>query len=228
LELKDRPTGTKKEGAAEQSAVKPGNGRVVINRRRLLNVLFGDIVRPHLATLGTSLSREDLDSGKKIDQQFHEMVAVEYNKTGVSSYDENAFPFLSSGRIVPPSNYQNIDWKKSRESFKALTNEYDICFKNWKLSGFHGDIPTDVQDMTEAADKPFSDFANKNISVQYMHQFVYQFPDILSTVTGDLPDHLFFNQAMVRKRLSTNPGVQRRAIKRQRRRTKVSRRRIEL
>ena len=193
IELKDRaPPTVKSEGESANTSTSTAKVRVTINRRRLINVLFGDVCRPHLATLGASLCRADLDTGVRIDQVFHELVVGEYNKLGIAAYDDNAFPHLSSGRTVLPSNFQPIDWKKSRESFKALTNEYDICFKNWKLSGFHGDIPTDVTDMTSAADKPFDDFSQKNTSVLYLHQYVYQFPNILSTVTGDLPDHLFF------------------------------------
>ena len=75
---------------------------------------------------------------------------------------------------------------------KALTNEYDICFKNWKLSGFHGNIPTNVTDMTSTADKPFDEFSQKNKCVLYLHQFVYQFPNILSTVTGDIYIYILY------------------------------------
>ena len=192
IELKDRTSQNVKSEGAPATSTSTGKVRVTINRRRHINVLFGDVCRPHLATLGASLCKADLDTGVRIDQIFHELVVGEYNKLGIMAYNDNAYPHLSHGRTVPPSNFQPIDWKKSRESFKALTNEYDVCFKNWKLSGFHGDIPTDVTDMTSAADKPFGDFSQKNTSVLYMHQFVYQFPNILSTVIGDLPDHLFF------------------------------------
>ena len=86
-----------------------------------------------------------------------------------------------------PSNFTPIDWKKARESFKSLCNEYDEAFKNWKASGFHEDIPVDTADlveMTDMAEKPFSAFTKKNTSVLYMHQYVYQFPEILSRVSG--------------------------------------------
>ena len=122
--------------------------------------------------------------GEKKDQVFHELVSLEYNKSGIQSYDENAWPHLTTGRSLPPSKYQNIDRKKSRDAFKNISNEYDQAFKNWKVSGFHGDIPTDLHEMTEVCDKPFSDFSKSNTSILYMHQFVYQFPDVLSKVTG--------------------------------------------
>ena len=155
---------------------------MIINHRRLINVLFGDVMGPHLATIGASLCRGDLDTGKRIYQVFHKLVVEEYNN----------YPNLSSGRLVPPANFQEINWKKNCESFQALTNKYDICFKNWKLLGFHSDIPTCIIDMTNKADKPFDDFLKKNTSVLYLYQFLYQFPNILSTVTGDLLNHLFF------------------------------------
>ena len=61
-----------------------------------------------------------------------------------------------------------------------------LLFKKWKVSGFHGDIPVDLDlhELTEAADKPFSDFT-KCTSILYMHQYVYMHPNILENVTGE-------------------------------------------
>ena len=85
--------------------VEGGSKRVVINRRRLLNVLFSDIVRPKLAEVGATLTKDELDKHLKQDQRFHETVAMEYNKKGVIAYDKNAFPNLSSGRATPPHQF---------------------------------------------------------------------------------------------------------------------------
>lgn len=165
--------------------------RATINRRRLLNVLFGDVVRPKLATLGETLSREELDNGIKQNERFFTLVVEEYNKVGIVSYDKNAFPVISCGKHHVPSQFATIDWKKARDSFKAMCNEYDKCFSNWKKSGFHGDIPTDLHEMTDEASKPFSDFTQNNSSILYMHEFVYSFPDILSKVSGKCSIILF-------------------------------------
>ena len=93
--------------------------------------MFGDICRDKLANLGSSLEKEELDNGKKKDQAFFELVAREYNRIGVRAYDEDAHPHLKKGRSLPPSHFQPIDWVKCRGSFKALCNDYDICFKDW-------------------------------------------------------------------------------------------------
>ena len=161
------------------------NNNATMNRRRYINVLFGDVIRPKLATLGTPLERKDLDKGIKTDQLFHEAVLTEYNNESIIEYGQNAFPNLTKGRSVPPSHFQEIDdWKKSRESLKHLCREYDKCFKDWKQSGFHDkEIPTDIRDMTEVADKPFEKFAN-SAAILYLHEYVYQFPSILNKVTG--------------------------------------------
>ena len=110
----------------------------------------------------------------------------EYNKEGVITYDGNAFPSIACGKHYLPSNFTAIDWMKARESFKSLCNEYDKAFKGWKASGFHEDLPVDMDlsEMTEIADKPFEDFTKKNTSVLYMHQFMHQHPEILSRVSG--------------------------------------------
>ena len=52
------------EEGASTAAAPTVTTRVTFNRRRLLNVLFIDRVRPRLATLGATLEREDLDFWK--------------------------------------------------------------------------------------------------------------------------------------------------------------------
>ena len=48
------------------------------NRKRFINVLFSDTVRPKLATFGETLDLENLNSGLRSDQDFYELVASEY------------------------------------------------------------------------------------------------------------------------------------------------------
>ena len=119
---------TVKKETGEEVAV---STRISVNRKRLINVLFGDICRDDLANLGTTLERAELDNGKKKDQDFFELVAVEYNTKGVHAYDNDAYPHLKKGRSIPPNHFQEIDWIKCRELFKAICNDYDTCFKNW-------------------------------------------------------------------------------------------------
>ena len=160
--------------------------KVLINNRRYLNVIFSDIVRPKLATLGEPLSKVELDAGLKKDQKFHELVVEEYNKSDVLEYGTNAFSYLIKGRSQPPSHFQPIEWLKSKDALKNLSNMYDECFQNWKHSGFHNqDIPTDVIEMTKVAKRPFADFSKNSSAVLYMHEFVIQFPNIMDKVTGE-------------------------------------------
>ena len=174
-----------KEAEDQNKNKEKGNSNAIMNRRRFINVLFSDLIRPKLATLGKSLEKNEIDAGLKSDQLFHEAVLVEYNNKSVAEYGQNAFPNLTKGRSVPPSHFQEIDdWKKSRDYLKHLCKEYDKCFKDWKQSGFHDkEIPTDIRDMTEVADKPFENFAN-SAAILYMHEYVYQYPNILSKVNG--------------------------------------------
>lgn len=87
---------------------------VIIISRRLLDFIFADVVHTHLATLGATLSRDDLDIGKCQDKKFHELLAMEYNKIGVKAYDENSFPELSSGRTFAPFKFVPVDCNKIR------------------------------------------------------------------------------------------------------------------
>ena len=102
---------------------------VTINRRRLFDVLFSDLVRPKMDELGAPLTHEELDWSIKSDQEYHEFVASEYNKHNVIEYGNNAFPHLRKGRVNPPSNFQEIGWIKSKQLWKDICNEYDFCFK---------------------------------------------------------------------------------------------------
>ena len=50
--------------------------RTSVNQKRFINVIFSDVCRDELANLGGSLERTQLDSGKKKDQAFFELVAA--------------------------------------------------------------------------------------------------------------------------------------------------------
>ena len=60
-------------------SVKPEKPKanIVINRRRLCNVLFSDVIHPKLVTLGDNLTQPELDIGLKKDQRLHEAMATE-------------------------------------------------------------------------------------------------------------------------------------------------------
>ena len=100
----------------------------------------------------------------------------------------NAFPDIVQGRMSNASIFDQINWQKSKATFTFLSNEYDKAFYNWKRSGFHGEFPEEegVEPGTEPhyKKKPFSDFVQGNQTLLYMHRFVHQFPDCLSSITS--------------------------------------------
>ena len=86
---------------------------------------------------------------------------------------------------MTPSHFQHADRIKEKETIKLLLNVYDQCFKNLKQSGFHDDeIPTDIVEMSSVTVVPFADFSNNSSIMMYMHQYVYQHPNILEKVLG--------------------------------------------
>ena len=145
---------------------------------------FSDTVRPALASKGASLDKDDLTEGLKQDQRLHELIASEHNNNRIISYAGDAFPDVGFNRNVDPTLFRDIDWQKSKEILRDLSNEYDKSFYNWKQSGFHGEFPEEegIQPNTEKV--PFLNFTNGNKSLQYMHRFVFQFPECLSHITG--------------------------------------------
>ena len=62
---------TIKEVSISATAGKKKNAKktILLNRRRLLNVVFSDVVRPKLYYLGGALSWAEMDAGKKTDQK---------------------------------------------------------------------------------------------------------------------------------------------------------------
>ena len=102
----------------------------------------------------------------------------------MAAYGTDAFPHLPTGRSIPPCHFQPIDWTKVKEVIKLLINNYDRFLKDWKQSGFHDkDIPSGVVEMTSEAKIPFSSFADSSV-IRYMHEFVYEHPNILDKVSG--------------------------------------------
>ena len=163
-----------------------------MNRRRLINVLFGDVIRPLLATRGQTLSKDDLNDSLKTDQVLHEKVIVEYNRTNVYSYDNDAHPDVQSG----PNNFLatgDITWERSLSTTKDMTKEYEFCHTNWKRSGQHEDFADGmtVPEMNKTCLKPFSDFTHSNKSMKYLHAWISQFPNILKIIMGKSFNYLY-------------------------------------
>ena len=80
-----------------------------------------------------------------------------------------------------------------KQVLKDISMVYETCFNNWKLSGFHYDVPYDPL-------KLFDDFSQGNDVVMYFHCDIYQFPEIFSKVTGQLPKDIFFESASNEKK----------------------------
>ena len=156
-----------------------------VNRKRYCNVIFSDGVRPDVANRGESLSARDLTDGLKTDELLHRKIVLEYNNP--DKYNDDAWPNLRNCRSSSPHQFAGpIDWMQSSKTLKALVKEYEVCFNNWKLSGNHGNFG-------ESRDSrlPFADFIQNNNSLLYLHEFVYQYPNIFEKVTGELPKGVF-------------------------------------
>lgn len=95
------------------------SSRCRINRRRYLNVMFSDIVRPAIATKGASLTKDQLTEGLKQDQILHTLISGEYNKQ-IDEYAGDAFPDIEKGRYSDAGLFVPITWQKSKQTFTAL------------------------------------------------------------------------------------------------------------
>ena len=130
----------------------------------------------------------------KQDQCLHTKISEEYNKA-IPEYAGDAHPEVEKGRNSNAGLFTEIDWQKSKKVFSQLSNEYDKAFWNWKKSGYHGEFPDEEGAEPFSQKKTFGDFVNGNCSLLYMHRFVFQFPDCLHAITGELiyfcSHHLF-------------------------------------
>ena len=160
-----------------------------ISRIRLLNVLFGDKIRPLLALRGKVLTAAELTEGKKTDSDLFDAIAKEYGSTESNSYGQIAYPDLGNFKAHHPSRVSSITAKKIALSFKMLLREYECCFNKWKLSGTHEEMNDNI--MKVVVDKPFADFANNQGVMMYFHKFLQLYPDILANAVGKLSADAF-------------------------------------
>ena len=163
-------------------AVKAETRKNAVNRKRYCNVIFSDTVRPLLMTRGESLSKADLTDGFKTDEILHRRICTEYNNS--DNHNDDAHPHLKNCRGNPKTFAGPILWEQSKKTLRYIVKEYEQCFYNWKLSGNHGEFGD-----TAGIDQriPFENFIQNNNSLLYLHEFVYQYPNIFSKVTEELP-----------------------------------------
>ena len=78
-----------------------------------------------------------------------------------------------------PNSFDPIDAEKAKSSVGMLTGTYEKAFQNWKVSGFNEGIES----------VPFVHFGGGWI--HYFHQMLEPFPDLLKSLTAELPDGVF-------------------------------------
>ena len=183
---KDNPPAT----TEKKSKAEPSLNHV--NRKRYFNVLFCDEIQPKLALRGQSLTKEQMTEGLKTDELLHKEIILEYN----NKEKHNMIAHKVGCWGAHPSKFAPITWQQSKETLSAVVREYEKCFNNWKLSGNHRGFGENGEEGEGEGEgeppelKPFSDFTYVN-SLLYLHKFVYQFPDVLLKVFGELPKWAF-------------------------------------
>jgi len=83
-----------------------------------------------------------------------------------------------------------LTWQQSKAELEKSPKQCEHCFNNWKISGNHGAFNDKENDPSEAP-KPFADFAGTNASLQCLHEFVCQFPNVFKKAIGKLPEGAF-------------------------------------
>ena len=86
-----------------------------------------------------------------------------------------------NGNKPNPSSFQPIDCKNAQMAHKEMSTKCDICHKQWKHSGHHGDFKV----------KAFAKFATQPWIV-HSREFIKDNPGTLDTVTADLASGAHF------------------------------------
>ena len=158
-----------------------------INWKRYFNVLFSDEISPKLATRGKTLTKEQqMTAGLKPYELLHKEIIMEYNNKDKYNKLAHHVACRSNPAIC---SIQSLG-VQSKEMLATVIREYERSFSNWKISGEHGGFGEANTDVPPKR-KSFSEFTLGINSLLYLHEFVFQFPDVLSKVFGELPKWAF-------------------------------------
>ena len=177
---------------------KKNRNRNNVNRKRLMNVMFGDKVRPCLLTSGEALTRSDLDNGIKTNEKMYRLIAEEYNNP--DNYNEDQHPQIVTFKTSPELNDKPIVWEQVKKAMADMVKDYEIAHNNFKKSGNHGDFGEANED------KEFDKFIKNNQSLLYLHEMAHLWPHILEKITGKLPEGVF-NESIVGGTVSKTVGA---------------------
>jgi len=149
-----------------------------INIKRFINVLFSATIRPILATRDMPLTKDQLTIGSKRDEIMHREIIKEYNNP--EFYNEDEWPTLGSLTSARLEE-KPIVWQTSKKYLQILGEEYEVAYHNYRRTGNHGDFGD------SDGDANFGSFIKSNQSLLYIHEFFHLYPEILATITGQLP-----------------------------------------
>ena len=152
---------------------------IVLNRKRLINVLFGTAVKPKFALRGRTLTKPQLQAGEKTDQALCEDIIREYNKN-LPKYSQHAYSYCENPQDA--SDYTPIPlsaWKKIDKAIKDMSREYEAQVQAWTTSGTHCDFADLVP------------HENSGHNVQYLHCYMVSNKDLFNVVLSQLPPGIF-------------------------------------
>jgi hypothetical protein len=153
-----------------------------VNRYRLANVVFSEGLKDYVLGRGKCLSKEELDLGLETDQKLYQLIADEYNKTGVDEYDQLQCPIIIAAKNAP-SVYSTIHWSMVRKIWKDCIQKLEQYVRKKNLSGNNDSSGDDGEPETK-----------KSSTCHYVHYW-YHFsednPNLYKAMVGELLPHVF-------------------------------------
>ena len=132
-----------------------------------------------------NMCKEDLNVGKKKDQDFYEMFLREYNDGSVQEYGESAFPLVwTLADLQYPDKFDKFgSWHDMKTHFHDLLNMYFEIKCNMEKSGNHDD----------GEEVEIANFT-KSTLMQYFHTFLDDPKNagVFEKAHGDLQDDVRF------------------------------------
>ena len=158
-----------------------GNASSIVNKIRLINVVFGDVCRPMFAReRAFSLKKDELTQGLGSDEKLYRSFFDEYNNKFASDYSRNAFSCVTISAKNHPSKFEQIhpdNWMKAKTAFNEVLKDYEVAFINWKHSGTHTDMHNVITKL------PFENFG-KTCILRYFHEHIKNYKDLFQSFTG--------------------------------------------
>jgi hypothetical protein len=134
-----------------------------VNKVRLINVFFGEAIKPKLHERARNLTKDEMTVGFKNGQPCWEDVMKEYNDK--TKYNDIEHEHIGLAPAAHPHLFSPISsWVNYKETYHSMWKDYERYFGNWKKSGTHEEMGEIIVDKAFACVKKAPKYFRNSIS----------------------------------------------------------------